>query len=363
VSEKTKIKVLYIDDERNNLISFKAMFRQDYDVLIAGSAEEGEKFLQEHSDIKIVFCDQRMPAKTGVEFFKEISQKYPDPIRMLITGYVDIESVINAINHGHVFRYLTKPWREEEVRSAIEEGYKYYSKSSLLNIKIQELQQANAELDKFTYSVTHDIRGPVVSILGALQILKTLDDVDEMKQLLDLMEQSAEKVKDLITNIHSYYNIKRGNLNINEINFSTLVEEIIHLHNVDALLNKVKITTQVEQTEKFRSDMTVLRLIFNNLINNAIKYQRRNEENKWVNLSLTVQKGVCYAEISDNGIGIPVEFKEEIFEMFFRATKQNVGSGFGLYNVKDALSKLGGKIEVETSVDVGTKFKITIPTK
>lgn len=363
MAELTKIKVLYIDDEQNNLISFKAMFRHDYEVLIAGSAEEGEKLMEEHPDLKIVFCDQRMPAKTGVEFFKEISHKYPEPIRMLITGYIDIESVINAINHGHVFRYLTKPWREEEVRSAIEEGFKYYSKSFMLNQKIQELQQANAELDKFTYSVTHDIRGPVVSILGALQILKTLNDVDEMKQLLELMEQSAEKVKDLITNIHSYYNIKRGNLNINEINFTTLVEEIIQLHNVDALLNKVTIKTNVQQLEKFRSDSTVLRLIFNNLINNAIKYQRRNEENKWVNLSIFVQKGVCRVEVEDNGIGIPEEFKDEIFQMFFRATKESVGSGFGLYNVKDALSKLEGTIEVESSVDIGTKFVLTIPTK
>ena len=178
------------------------------------------------------------------------------------------------------------------------------------------MQQANAELDKFTYSVTHDIRGPVVSILGALQILKTLNDVDEMKQLLELMEQSAEKVKDLITNIHSYYNIKRGNLNINEINFTTLVEEIIQLHNVDALLNKVTIKTNVQQLEKFRSDSTVLRLIFNNLVNNAIKYQRRNEENKWINLSIVVQKGVCRVEVEDNGIGISSDKIPTIFDQF-----------------------------------------------
>lgn len=361
--EPEKIKVLYIDDEANNLVSFKAMFRHDYQVLVAGSAEAGLEIVEQHPDLKIIFCDQRMPEKTGVQFFREIAHKYPAPVRMLITGYVDIESVINAINHGHVYRYLTKPWREEDVRSAIEEGFKYYATSSMLNIKIRELQETNAELDKFTYSVTHDIRGPVVSILGALQIMKNLDSVEEMKELLEMMEQSAEKVKDLITNIHAYYNLKRGNLNIQDIRFMELTEELVHLHNIDANLNRVIIRTDIEQEEVFRSDLTVLQLIFNNLLTNAIKYQRREETNKYVNLKIRVHRGNAEIVIEDNGIGIEPEYTEEIFEMFFRATKESVGSGFGLYNVKDALNKLNGTIRVESSVDEGTRFFITIPTK
>ncbi len=361
--EPEKIKVLYIDDEANNLVSFKAMFRHDYQVLVAGSAEAGLEIVEQHPDLKIIFCDQRMPEKTGVQFFREIAHKYPAPVRMLITGYVDIESVINAINHGHVYRYLTKPWREEDVRSAIEEGFKYYATSSMLNIKIRELQETNAELDKFTYSVTHDIRGPVVSILGALQIMKNLDSVEEMKELLEMMEQSAEKVKDLITNIHAYYNLKRGNLNIQDIRFMELTEELVHLHNIDANLNRVIISTDIEQEEVFRSDLTVLQLIFNNLLTNAIKYQRREETNKYVNLKIRVHRGNAEIVIEDNGIGIEPEYTEEIFEMFFRATKESVGSGFGLYNVKDALNKLNGTIRVESSVDEGTRFFITIPTK
>ncbi len=361
--EPEKIKVLYIDDEANNLVSFKAMFRHDYQVLVAGSAEAGLEIVEQHPDLKIIFCDQRMPEKTGVQFFREIAHKYPAPVRMLITGYVDIESVINAINHGHVYRYLTKPWREEDVRSAIEEGFKYYATSSMLNIKIRELQETNAELDKFTYSVTHDIRGPVVSILGALQIMKNLDSVEEMKELLEMMEQSAEKVKDLITNIHAYYNLKRGNLNIQDIRFMELTEELVHLHNIDANLNRVIIHTDIEQEEVFRSDLTVLQLIFNNLLTNAIKYQRREETNKYVNLKIRVHRGNTEIVIEDNGIGIEPEYTEDIFEMFFRATKESVGSGFGLYNVKDALNKLNGTIRVESAVDEGTRFFITIPTK
>lgn len=358
-----KIKILYIDDEANNLFSFKAMFRHDYEVLTAASAEEGLQRVSENPDIKIIFCDQRMPEKTGVEFFEEISKTYPNPVRMLITGYIDIESVIKAINKGHIYRYLTKPWREEDVRSAIEEGFKYYTTSSLLSIKNKELQEANAELDKFTYSVTHDIRGPVVSIIGAIQLIKNLDDIQEIKSIVSMMEQSAEKVKDLISNIHSYYNLKRGNLNIQEIDFTQLLNELLALHQVEASLNKIQILSEVDQKEVFRSDMTVLQLILNNILSNALKYQRIEEKNKYVRVKVSVERGVANIDFSDNGIGIDDQYIDEIFNMFFRATKENVGSGFGLYNVKDALNKLDGTIKVESKLGEGTCFFIQIPTK
>lgn len=363
MSDSEKIKILYIDDEANNLVSFKAMFRHDYQVLTAGSAAEGLLAVQNHPDIKIIFCDQRMPEKTGVQFFQDIAIKYPEPVRMLITGYIDIESVIRAINDGHVYRYLTKPWREEEVRSAIEEGYKYYATSSMLGIKIKELQETNSELDKFTYSVTHDIRGPVVSILGAIEIMKHMDDIGEIRELMGMMEKSAEKVKDLITNIHAYYNLKRGHLNIQEIWFKDLLEEITILHQINANINQVSIKTCVSQEATFRTDVTVIQLIFNNLLANAIKYQRKTEPNKSVDIQIKVEKGVAVITMEDNGIGIEPMYTEEIFEMFFRATKEGIGSGFGLYNVKDALNKLNGTIRVESVVNEGTKFIVTIPTK
>lgn len=358
-----KIKILYVDDEVNNLYSFKAMFRHDYEVLTAQSADAGMQVLAENPDITIIFSDQRMPGKTGVEFFKEVASLYPDPVRMLITGYIDIETVIDAINHGHVFRYLTKPWQEVEVRSAIEEGYKLYMTSSLLNAKIQELQETNAELDKFSYSVTHDIRGPVVSILGGLQILQTLDDIDEMKQLAEMMTQSAEKVRDLITNIHSYYNLKRGDLNIQDIQFDTFLSEVLELHQVQARLHGVTVEPEIVQKEPFRSDPTVLQLVFNNLLSNAIKYQRNDEVDKVISIRILVEKGVAMIVIRDNGIGIDPAHIDDIFKMFYRATKEGLGSGFGLYNVKDALNKLNGTIDVTSELGVYTEFTIQIPSK
>ena len=167
-----KIKVLYIDDEPNNLVSFKASFRFDYTIFIANNTIEAIEHLKAHPDIAVILSDQKMPDKTGVEFFEEIRADYPNPIRILITGYTDIDSVINAINRGHVFRYIKKPWTDADVQSAIDEAYKFYITSSLLALKNDELQKAYDELDKFAYSATHDMRGPILSVLGIIDLTK-----------------------------------------------------------------------------------------------------------------------------------------------------------------------------------------------
>jgi signal transduction histidine kinase len=363
MADQEKIKILYIDDEMNNLVGFKATFRMQYNVLVANSADEGKRLVEQHPDLKIIFCDQRMPEKTGVQFFEEITPINPLPIRMLLTGYVDIESVIESINKGHIYRYLNKPWQENDVRSAIEEGYKYYMTSSALNAKNIELQKANEELDKFAYSVTHDIRGPIVSMMGALDILKELDDVAEMKKVVAMMKQAAEKANEFIENVHAYYSLKRGDLQIEEINLNDLVKDVIALQQIQINHSGVKIELGIEQTEIFRSDKTVLQLIINNLLSNAIKYQRMNEENKFVKISGAVQKGKIELRVEDNGIGIENQYLNEIFNMFFRATNTGQGAGFGLYNVKDAIHKLGGNISVQSEINKGSIFTINIPSK
>ncbi|GAA3950416.1 response regulator [Chitinophaga oryziterrae] len=120
------IHILYIDDEIHNLNAFKASFRRLYTVFTAASAEEAEEVLAKE-EIQIIISDQRMPKMTGIEFFESILDKYPEPIRILLTGYADINAVIDAINKGQVYKYFSKPWNEEELRHNIEKAYEVYS--------------------------------------------------------------------------------------------------------------------------------------------------------------------------------------------------------------------------------------------
>jgi len=119
------INILYIDDEPHNLTAFKASFRRAYNIFTAENAEEGRNIL-ENNDIHVILSDQRMPKMTGIEFFESIIEKFPGPIRILITGYTDINAVIDAINRGQVYKYLTKPWNENDVKIFIEKAYEVY---------------------------------------------------------------------------------------------------------------------------------------------------------------------------------------------------------------------------------------------
>lgn len=141
-----KINILYIDDEENNLNSFKATFRLKYKVYTALCAADALKILNE-TPVEIIITDQRMPGVTGVEFLESILESYPDPIRILLTGYTDIGAIIDAVNKGKIYHYLTKPWNEEELDSTIQNAYNIYEQKELEKEQNKQLQTINGQLE------------------------------------------------------------------------------------------------------------------------------------------------------------------------------------------------------------------------
>lgn len=141
-----KISILYVDDEVNNLSSFRATFRRDYKIFLAESAKEGRKLLGEE-EINIIITDQRMPEETGVEFLESIIPLYPDPIRILLTGYTDIQAVIDSINKGKVYHYLTKPWEEDYLKTVINNAYEVYALRKENKLLTENLLKANDQLE------------------------------------------------------------------------------------------------------------------------------------------------------------------------------------------------------------------------
>lgn len=150
MSEKI-INVLYVDDEENNLISFKASFRKDFNVFTAISAKDAAPILF-RENIHVLITDQRMPETTGTELLADAVDKYPYQTRILLTGFTDIDALADAVNRGHIFKYLTKPWDFDELKKAIEDGY-YYNESTILeketirNLKLT-IEELNSELKR-----------------------------------------------------------------------------------------------------------------------------------------------------------------------------------------------------------------------
>jgi DNA-binding NtrC family response regulator len=141
--------VLYVDDEIHNLNSFKAAFRRDFNIHVAQSAREGRKILDQN-EIAVIVTDQRMPGMTGIEFLESIIPVYPDTIRILLTGFSDINAVMDAINRGQVYKYLVKPWADEELKMYIQNAIEIYHLRKENRELAQKLEKANKQLEALT---------------------------------------------------------------------------------------------------------------------------------------------------------------------------------------------------------------------
>jgi response regulator RpfG family c-di-GMP phosphodiesterase len=141
-----KISVLYVDDEEHNLKSFKASFRRDFEIHLALSGKEGLEILKKQ-DINVILTDQRMPEMTGIQFLIEADKVNSEPIRILVTGYSDINAVIDSINKGEIYRYISKPWKEEELRQTILSAFEVYDLRRQNKNLIGKLERANDQLE------------------------------------------------------------------------------------------------------------------------------------------------------------------------------------------------------------------------
>lgn len=154
--------ILYVDDEEQNLFAFKAAFRRDYTIHTAQNGEDALDIMRQ-STIQLVITDQRMPKMTGVELLDTIRQEFPNPIRMILTGYSDVEAIIKSINDGGVFRYVTKPWNKDELKLSIENARQLYELSAQNRDLVFDLQRNVAELQKAVKIFAQYVPEPIVA--------------------------------------------------------------------------------------------------------------------------------------------------------------------------------------------------------
>lgn len=359
---QTRIRVLYLDDEENNLRSFKAAFRRDYEVHTAITSEEAFKIVKTVKP-HVIFSDQRMPVTTGVEFFNAVRQVFPEPVRILITGFTEVNDIIDAINKGHVYRYITKPWSEAEIKVAIENAYDLYCTKRELEKKVEDLEKTNHELNRFIYSASHDLRSPLATILGLVRVAR-LEITDELPiSYMDKVEVSVQKLDLLVSHIIDYYkNSKALDQNI-KINIEELIEDVVETIKSDRGSSDAMVDIEIEQGEDFIGDEFRLRIILSHLITNAIKFKRPDQNQARVQLQFYCNKENARLVVKDQGIGILDEHMEKVFQMFFKTKMQESGAGLGLYIVKEALDKMNGTINVISKPDRGTEFIIDLPNK
>src|SRR5690554_5792968 len=357
---KGKIQVLYIDDEENNLSSFKASLRKDFNIYTVNDPEEGLK-LAEEVEFQVAIADQRMPGMTGVEFFEKMVKFKPDPIRILLTGYSDIASVIDAINKGEVYRFIDKPWNIEQIKMAIINAADIYNTRLELKEKNEKLLKVNSEMNQFVYSLSHELRGPLMSISSVSKLAKMEIRDPVALEYFDMIDSATVKLDDFIYKMLDFYRSTKMENKIVPILFEKIVEEQFETYKEKWDRNEIDINIKVEQKEEFFSDDAKIRVILNNLISNAYKFQKEGPVPKKIDIHILVEDNKAKLRVVDNGIGIEEKYMGMVFKLFQRATQKNVGSGLGLYMVKESMEQLGGEIDLRSVLHEGTEVKVILP--
>ena len=227
-------------------------------------------------------------------------------------------------------------------------------------VQNEELKTVNEQLDRFVYSASHDLRAPLMSIKGLINVIRSEPNPESQWTCLNYIDRSVNRLDKFISEIVNYSRNARTELSQELIDFENVLEESIDNLKYMEGAEEVKSLKKINAPHPFLSDRSRIIMIFNNIISNAVQY-RDNRKVAFVRIAISTRPGKAIISFADNGIGIPSEHLAKIFNMFYRAHLNSRGSGMGLYNVKNAVEKLKGVIEVKSKIGIGTKFVITLP--
>ncbi len=233
-----------------------------------------------------------------------------------------------------------------------------------LNRQNIELQKINDELDRFVYSVSHDLRAPLASSLGLIELSKEETSMDKMLYYNLLKERSLRRLDDYVNSLIDFSRNYRVGILEEEIEFKALIEQCIELNKpYGDEASRVHISLDINQKDVFVGDSLRIRIVLNNLLSNALKYYDDYKEWSVLKIMVIADEKEAVIKFTDNGIGIDSSLVNNVFDMFYRASERPKGSGLGLYITKEVVGKLNGTIALESALGEGTSFTVQIPNR
>lgn len=338
--------------------------------MITKMVDSREKFLRELDTFQpdVILSDHALPEFNSTEALTLCRARQSHIPFILVTGAVSDEFAVSCMKRG-ADDYLLKS-NLSRLPSAIKSALKHKEteKAKLAAItslaaRNEELTKINKELDSLIYSVSHNLRAPLMSVLGLISLAKIETSVESIQHYHELMEKSIHKLDDTLKEILDYARNARLEPQLERINLKEIINETLDKMQFMPGVEKIDIRVSVEGSTPFHSDFYRMTVIMNNLISNAIKYYDKAKTNCFFSITGMVDDEKAKLTFEDNGIGIDSRALPRIFDMFFRATNKTEGSGLGLYIVKEAVEKLQGSIEIESLLGGGTTFKIEIPNR
>lgn len=382
--------LLVVDDEEEILKALRRQFRRDYDVYTARSAADGYAIMTT-TPIQVIISDQRMPGMNGAEFFGQIKTEFPDAVRLLLTGYADIQAVIAAINDGNVFRYIAKPWDPLELETIVRDAFERYELIAGNRRLLDQLQAANAQLEQrvsertaaleaanerlqalitqqnaFLGMAAHDLRTPITVIQGFTDLLvHPRSRPEDTKEFVAIIRDTLNQMLGLLDDILDITAIESGKLTLRPraVELASFVERIIKLNRYIGVQKGITLVLELEpQLPQLTLDPQRIEQVLNNLIGNAFKFSHPNTA-----VTVRVRRVGAQVEFSvlDQGQGIRADEIDKVFGEFQRVstkpTADEHSTGLGLSICKRIVGLHNGTIGVQSEVGVGSRFYFTLP--
>jgi len=378
-------KVLVVDDEPDVLRSVYDLLRIDYEVVTCQRASEALDHLKAVTDVAVILSDQRMPGMTGVELLQQARLIRPETTRLLFTAYADIHTVIDAINHGHVFRYITKPWGAEELESVIRQAVERHDMIVEKNQLLAELQTANAKLTEanrlkgiFLEVASHELNTPVTVVLGLTDLWKlslTNDATGPERQWVERINAAARRLAKTVQRMFKLVENREfgQTLNLETVVLEPLVRETIEELTPYLEVRKQRVEVEIEpQLGSIDADSSKIMDILINLLANAIKFTPDSGTIQVQAQSLEGNPEWVLVVIKDEGAGVHPSEQQYLFEPFFTGFDTlhhssgdyqfgKRGIGLGLCLVKTFVELHGGRVEVQSTPDRGSSFVFFLP--
>ncbi len=355
---KEKARILVLDDEENNLFSFKTAFRKQYLVDVALTPKEAFDFLESNS-YQIIVSDQRMPEISGIDFLCEVKERFPQAIRILMTAFEEAKPIVKAINEGLIFYYVNKPWQETQLELVLQKALEKYNFDAKFETSNLALKKAYHELDRLVYSASHDLRGPLTSILGLSNLLIEEGINAKAEQYVSLIQESSNKLLTMLSSLQDFSILHKPMAEPENCNVKSQIEDVWNKVQEEEKVKNVKLYFTDYKVTNVCCNTLLLKLALHKILQNAVHFQGPNNTNASIEIRVENKSGILLIAVKDNGMGVKGIQVEQLFHMFFRGSEHSKGAGLGLYIAREAIEKLNGKISIHS--EIGTEVTIEIP--
>jgi signal transduction histidine kinase len=358
--------ILCIDDERIIIDTlkeqFRSIFKGEYVIEVEDNSESALELLyeliQQKVPIPVIITDQIMPGIKGDELLIKVHEITPETRKILLTGQANTAEIGNALNNAQLFRYIAKPWDPSNLAHTVREAVNGYFYDEIINTKNKEILQAKRELDTFLYRASHDLRRPITTLMGLAELGRIISSQPDVIELFDKTQITAKGMDRLLLKLQSVSIVNDDGLEAEDFVANEVLQSIaLRFENELATRNiQLYIDCSLQQINGYKA---LYEIILSNLIENAITFAGR--ESPHIRLSLHLEKEFVVLTVEDNGMGIPEEYHEKVFDMFFRANEIATGNGLGLYIVRRAVERLGGSTILKSEAYMGTRISCYIP--